>query len=786
MFRRLKRFCLRISAAAFLIAAPPGPAFDARAASGVLDHLQVFSRGLFETVYAQLRQTTGVALELLTPIQGWPAAPGELLRFGRVAASDIAPAILKMVIGRDGIATLTGRAAPGSIVYLQSDGQTVGQARVPSSGTWQLQLSTRLDQGDYSLQSLVRAPDGREVMRGPAIRVAVPRDFEGPAVVYEDEDFGSTPVRPAPKVPDRVHIGQADDEQPGQSGGGSVRERPQVGNGRARPTATDGVVSTLILQWLNNSSAAYQGLVIPDLSGQDVTFPLALPGTERQRDLAAAGARRLQRNGDTDEALSGSDRTAGEEWPQPGLSDWIFDGTGFVGARLRDWFAEARRIYGSNVVPELSTGEPVTPDRRPPAVPTEEVAQSRPTSEPELDAERPSRRSVLPWPVASDPPERPATEPPAGVEEVKPLPDIAAPDDAGPDRVGDSGQERRFVFPWPLASERGPPDPQVETTEPVAGLSDGERRAQEERIREAQQKAEEARKQAQEAAERTRKAREETERLLAEEERLKAEAAEQDSAREASRQAELRRLQEEARRKDEAARKAAAEQAAAEEEQRKAEAEAVRQRAEDLARAASEEADRQLAEAQRRSETGQERTPPTSWPVVEEGRKFPRRLSLKDSPEDLVEEGSTLGNEDNEEVYIPDAAPAPAARSRSASVQRKKVRRASSKRKRAIRARASKPRGFKRKAKRHRKAKRVAGYKRRHASKRRAYKRRVHKQRYTSRRALRGYSGRNSYKRRCVRRELRYVRRAIRRHFGRSVRGNSRYRRSGLFIRRWH
>jgi nucleoid-associated protein YgaU len=96
------------------------------------------------------------------------------------------PTIGQVIIDPGGASYIEGEGRPGDVVELVSDDVTLGVATVAQSGRWRIELKTGLKAGTYQMRADARAGAAGPRTAGDEIRVAIPIEIRGHAVVQHD------------------------------------------------------------------------------------------------------------------------------------------------------------------------------------------------------------------------------------------------------------------------------------------------------------------------------------------------------------------------------------------------------------------------------------------------------------------------------------------------------------------------------------------------------------------------------------------------------------------------
>ena len=96
------------------------------------------------------------------------------------------PTIGQVIIDPGGASYIEGEGRPGDIVELVSDDVALGVATVAQSGQWRIALETGLKAGTYRMRVDARVGAAGPRAAGDEIRVAIPAELRGRAVVQHD------------------------------------------------------------------------------------------------------------------------------------------------------------------------------------------------------------------------------------------------------------------------------------------------------------------------------------------------------------------------------------------------------------------------------------------------------------------------------------------------------------------------------------------------------------------------------------------------------------------------
>ncbi len=215
------------------------------------------------------------------------------------------PVFSRIVIDPKGASRLEGVGTPGSRIVLNSSGRTIGAAIVETDGRWLVTLNEGLPPGEHRISSGVstNGTGNGKVLYGDEVRIAVPEDMKGAAVVaYEarpeppvapggtarqrgeelgraaNEKFNDVvPPKSFPPSPDKKFDGRLAQEQP------APKSAPPVEAPKAEPDADTepSSVTGAVVDWLRRSAREYNGVIIKDLS-------VPAPGTSAPADQETA------------------------------------------------------------------------------------------------------------------------------------------------------------------------------------------------------------------------------------------------------------------------------------------------------------------------------------------------------------------------------------------------------------------------------------------------------------------------------------------------------------------
>jgi nucleoid-associated protein YgaU len=211
------------------------------------------------------------------------------------------PLFSRIVIEPKGASRLEGTGTPGSKVVLSEGDKTLGTALVESDGRWLVTLREGLAPGEHRITSGVAANGNGKILAGDDVRIAVPEDLQGAAVVaYEArpaakaeptvreraEELGkaangrfneiapqaASPARPVPAQPEKKFDGRLA-QQPSP---------PSTAPAEGKPESSSGGITAPVIEWLRRSAREYNSTVIRELS-------VPAPGTTAPRETETAG-----------------------------------------------------------------------------------------------------------------------------------------------------------------------------------------------------------------------------------------------------------------------------------------------------------------------------------------------------------------------------------------------------------------------------------------------------------------------------------------------------------------
>ncbi len=94
-----------------------------------------------------------------------------------------APSFDIVRVDREGVTVAAGRAAPGAMVSLTRDDETIAETRADSSGEWVITLTEPLPPGAAEFSLVATGEDGVAVQSDQTVVIAVPETGETPLVV---------------------------------------------------------------------------------------------------------------------------------------------------------------------------------------------------------------------------------------------------------------------------------------------------------------------------------------------------------------------------------------------------------------------------------------------------------------------------------------------------------------------------------------------------------------------------------------------------------------------------
>ncbi len=482
-------------------------------------------------------------------------------------AADHAPTFVRIVINASGTSIFEGLGSPGTDVTLSLGPRVIGTAKPDAAGQWRLLLEKPLEPGDHRITSASKSLDQSRDLAGQDVRISIPEQFQGQAIVAYEAPAGPAPaIRDVQRqraedlakaasekfsevIPDRAvqpRLAQvpAQPSPPAAPKAAPAAQRPA-------PPAGDTGFTAPLTNWLERSAKDYQDLVVRGLSepaggGGAAPAPAAKSAPSAPRPAPPVKAAEQQ---PAKQSVTG---------PVSGLATDPLDALTDAQTAVQDWLARANREYQAEIMRRLETPAPgslaVASGEKPKAeLKPIEAAKSAPgpsAAEPRAKAEEDRKRLALKEKELEE--QRRALETKRLADAAKEPPKAAEPKPAG--------------------------DPKTAAEDAAKTQSEDEARRQAEvkrQAEDAQRKAAEAKRIAEDAAKKqvedARRRAEEITRQKNEDEakRLAAEVKKLDEQRTAAQKA----VDDEARRAREAADRAASERKAAEAQARAADAE---------------------------------------------------------------------------------------------------------------------------------------------------------------------------------------------------------------------
>jgi nucleoid-associated protein YgaU len=220
------------------------------------------------TVHCGRRLTAGsvFAVAVLASLVAIVAASlGSTAARAQTVAEADPPTIEKVIIGDKGVANIEGEGKPGDVVLLMSDGAAIGETAVAANGRWRVALKDGLKPGTHQIRAEARAAPQGSVTPGDEVRIAIPTDIGGQAVVAYDGVTGD-PERATRRRAEELAqaAGQAFDEVRGggtSGGSGALRQADQP---KAAARESAGPVA-VVIEWLKRSARGYREEVVGKL-----------------------------------------------------------------------------------------------------------------------------------------------------------------------------------------------------------------------------------------------------------------------------------------------------------------------------------------------------------------------------------------------------------------------------------------------------------------------------------------------------------------------------------------
>lgn len=159
-----------------------------------------------------------------------PAENAEVAPGGDSQAGDtpLAPAFSVARIGPDGSAVLAGTAAPGAVVTVLVDGESVGEAEADRSGEWVLVPEMALVPGDRQIALTALNLDGSTARSAQIVAIALREDGERPLAVLADADApGDAVILQQPESAEEPAPAQTA-SAPAETAGAEARPEPYV------------------------------------------------------------------------------------------------------------------------------------------------------------------------------------------------------------------------------------------------------------------------------------------------------------------------------------------------------------------------------------------------------------------------------------------------------------------------------------------------------------------------------------------------------------------------------
>ncbi|MGA7115968.1 MAG: hypothetical protein WBY12_02115, partial [Hyphomicrobium sp.] len=201
------------------------------------------------------------------------------------------PTIGQVIIDPGGASYIEGEGRPGDIVELVSDDVALGVATVAQSGQWRIALETGLKAGTYRMRVDARVGAAGPRAAGDEIRVAIPAELRGRAVVQHDAPPNETERATRQRAEQLAEgAGQAFDDitqhktQMDQTAAPAAAEvaAPDVGE-PIDQSVREGALA-VVIEWLKRSAKSYREEVVQKL--RVAKSETAAADLREDRDLA--------------------------------------------------------------------------------------------------------------------------------------------------------------------------------------------------------------------------------------------------------------------------------------------------------------------------------------------------------------------------------------------------------------------------------------------------------------------------------------------------------------------
>lgn len=281
--------------------------------------------------------------------------------------ADHAPTFVRIVINASGTSIFEGLGSPGTDVTLSLGPRVIGTAKPDAAGQWRLLLEKPLEPGDHRITSSSKSLDQSRDLAGQDVRISIPEQFQGQAIVaYE------APAGPAPAIRDAQRqraeaLAKAASEKfsevipetaaqprlaqvPAQPSPPAAAKAAPAAQRLAPPAGDTGLTAPLT-NWLERSAKDYQDLVVRGLSepaggGGAVPAPAAKPAPSAPRPAPPVKTTEQQ---PAKQSVTG---------PVSGLASDPLDALTDAQTAVQDWLARANREYQAEIMRRLETPAP--------------------------------------------------------------------------------------------------------------------------------------------------------------------------------------------------------------------------------------------------------------------------------------------------------------------------------------------------------------------------------------------------------------------------------------------
>lgn len=288
-------------------------------------------------------------------------------RLDATGAADHAPTFMRIVINASGTSIFEGLGSPGTDVTLNLGPRVIGTAKPDAAGQWRLLLDKPLEPGDHRITSSSKSHDQSRDLAGQDVRISIPEQFQGQAIVAYEAPAGPPPaIRDAQRqraealakaasekfsevIPDTAaqpRLAQVPIQHPPPAAA-----KPAPAAQRPAPPAGDTGLTAPLTNWLERSAKDYQDLVVKGLSepaggAGSVPAPAAKPAPSAPRPAPSVKTTEQQ---PAEQSVSG---------PVSGLASDPLDALTDVQTAVQDWLARANREYQAEIMRRLETPAP--------------------------------------------------------------------------------------------------------------------------------------------------------------------------------------------------------------------------------------------------------------------------------------------------------------------------------------------------------------------------------------------------------------------------------------------